>query len=164
MILRRSLFLFLALSLAGCGLFSKAPIVVEAPPTPVEPEIPPGPVSFVLSGDSQMNAGGNAARIYLYPLSSDAAFRATPVQAFWDDPEALLADDLAGTVRDATVRPGVTTSIDEITLDGAPFLGIAADLRVPDGDTWRAVLPASEVRGRSITVLVTEGGLRVTSR
>ena len=111
-----------------------------------------------------MNGGGNAARVYLYPLSSEATFLSTPVQAFWGDPEGQLADDLAGTVRDVTVRPGSTSSLEEIDLEGAPFLGIAADLRAPEGDAWRAVLPASDVRGRAIQVRVTEGGIAVRSR
>ncbi|MEM0963707.1 MAG: type VI secretion system lipoprotein TssJ [Bacteroidota bacterium] len=158
-LLRSALVVVLALTASGCGLFGGA-----APPAPVEPELPPGPVAFDLVGDSQMNAGGNSARVYLYPLSSEATFLATPVQAFWDDPETVLADDLAGTVRDATVRPGSTSNLEEVTLEGAPFLGIAADLRTPQDDQWRTVLPASQVRGRSILVTVTEGGLRVTSR
>ena len=87
-----------------------------------------------------------------------------PIQAFWDDPEGILGDDLTGTVRDATVRPGSSSALEEVTLDRAPFLGIAADLRVPDGDTWRAVLPASQVRGRTLRITVTEGGIAVSSQ
>jgi len=166
MTLRLSL-LAAALVLSGCGLFSRAapaPIVVEVPVEDEEPEIPPGPVAFDLVGELEMNGGGNAARVYLYPLSSDATFLSTPVQAFWGDPEGLLADDLAGTVRDATVRPGSTSSMELIDLQGAPFLGIAADLRTPEGDGWRAILPASAVRGKAIQVRVTEGALEVRSR
>lgn len=159
MLSRLSLLAVLVLAVSGCGLFGGA----AAPdPEPV-PELPPGPTAVTIAGEDEMNAGGNAARVYLYPLSSDATFLATPLQAFWDDPEGMLGDDLAGTVRDATVRPGETTAVEELTLDGAPFLGIAADLRVPEGDTWRAILPASDVRGRKIRVTVTEGGLVVTS-
>ena len=164
MTLRPSIFAA-ALVLSGCGLFggSAAPVVVDVP-AEEEPELPPGPVAFDLVGELEMNGGGNAARVYLYPLSSDATFLSTPVQAFWGDPEGQLADDLAGTVRDATVRPGATSSMEEIDLGGAPFLGIAADLRVPEGDAWRAILPASDVRGRAIQVRVLEGGITVRSR
>ncbi len=168
MMLRLSL-VATALLFSGCSFFSRPaapPPAQPVPTTPVEaePEIPPGPIAFDLVGELEMNGGGNAARVYLYPLSSDATFLSTPVQAFWGDPEGLLADDLAGTVRDATVRPGSTSSVELIDLEGAPFLGIAADLRAPEGDSWRAILPASQVRGKAIQVRVTEGGLEVRSR
>ena len=155
----------LALASGGCGLLGGGggPVVADTPPD-APAALPPGPTSFTLVGDAEMNAGGNAARVYLYPLVSDATFRATPIQVFWADPEAALGDDLGGPVRDATVRPGSTDTLEEVTLDGAPFLGIAADLRTPNGDAWRAVLPASQVRGKTIRVTVTEGGLVVTSQ
>ncbi|MGB3542683.1 type VI secretion system lipoprotein TssJ [Rubrivirga sp.] len=157
-----------ALVLSGCSFFSRS----APPPPPVaatsveeeDPELPTGPIAFDLVGELEMNGGGNAARVYLYPLSSDATFLSTPVQAFWGDPEGLLADDLAGTVRDATVRPGSTSSMEELDLGGAPFLGIAADLRVPEGDAWRAILPATDVRGKAIQIRVLEGGITVRSR
>ncbi len=152
---RPLLVLFVVLAVSGCGLLGGG----SAPTA----DAPPGPTSFTLVGDAAMNAGGNAARVYLYPLVSDATFRATPVQVFWDDPEGALGADLGGPVRDATVRPGSTDRLEEVTLAGAPFLGVAADLRAPDGDAWRAVLPASQVRGRAVRVTVTEGGVVVTS-
>ena len=166
MTLRSSLALLAALALSGCGLFggAAAPAVVADDPGPApEAALPPGPAALSLVGAADMNAGGNAARVYLYPLSSDATFLATPVQAFWDDPEGVLADDLAGAVRDATVRPGASATLDGLSLDGAPYLGVAADLRAPDGDGWRAVLPAADVRGRVVRVDVEAGRVRVTS-
>ena len=155
--------LVLAFVASGCGLFGggKAPDVPEVPETP---ETPIGPTSVSLTGLDDMNAGGNAARVYLYPLVSDATFLATPVQAFWDDPEGTLADDLVGAVRDATVRPGQTTSLEDLTLEGATFLGVAADLREPESGEWRAVLPASQVRGKALRITVAEGGLSVRAR
>lgn len=158
-----------AFVLGGCGLFGGGGVVLPTgntgnDDTPEEPALPPGPTAFTLVGQNDMNAGGNSARVFLYPLGSDGAFLATPIQAFWDDPEGVLGDDLTGTVRDATVRPGASAQLEEVTLDGAPFLGIAADLRTPQGDTWRAVLPASQVRGRVLRVTVTEGGIIVSSQ
>lgn len=158
-----ALVVVLALAVGGCGLLGGggAPVVAGGGDAPVA--LPPGPTSLTLIGETEMNAGGNAARVYLYPLVSDATFRSTPVQVFWDDPEGALGADLGGPVRDATVRPGSTDGLEEVTLEGAPFLGIAADLRTPSGDAWRAVLPASQVRGRAVRVTVTEGGIVVTS-
>ncbi len=162
---RSVLVLLAALAVSGCGLLGGGaePAPVEAGPV-APPPLPPGPVSFTLVGAADMNAGGNAARVYLYPLVSDATFLATPIQVFWSDPEGSLGADLGGPIRDATVRPGSTDTLEEVTLDGAPFLGIAADLRTPEGDGWRAVLPASQVRGRSVRVTVTGGTVVVTSQ
>ena len=165
--LRLAPLVLLAVLFGGCGLFGGGAVVVPGVTPPAEenePALPPGPASLTLVGQNDMNAGGNSARVFLYPLGSDGAFLATPIQAFWDDPEGVLGDDLSGTVRDATVRPGTSSALEEVTLDGAPFLGIAADLRVPDGDTWRAVLPASQVRGRTLRITVSEGGIAVSSQ
>ena len=165
--IRFSFVVALAFALGGCSLLGLGGGGTEAGPvvagTDDPPPLPPGPSSMVLVGAADMNAGGNAARVYLYPLVSDATFLATPVQVFWEDPEGALGADLGGPVRDATVRPGSTDSLEEVTLDGAAFLGVAADLRTPEGDGWRAVLPASRVRGRAVRVTVTEGGIVVTS-
>ena len=153
--------LFLSLVAGGCSAVGNG----GPEPGPEEPPpLPPGPATLTLVGEAGMNAGGNAARVYLYPLVSDATFLATPLQVFWEDPEAALGADLGGPVRDVTVRPGSTDTLEEVTLDGAPFLGVAADLRTPDGDGWRAVLPASQVRGKAVRITVVDGGVVVTSR
>ncbi|WP_412062105.1 type VI secretion system lipoprotein TssJ [Rubrivirga sp. IMCC45206] len=160
----RLLTLSFALALTGCGLLGggSAPDPVDA--TPEAPPAPTAPSSVSLVGQMEMNAGGNAARVYLYPLASDATFRSTPVQAFWEDPAGTLGADLVGSVRDATVRPGETTPLDGLDLGSAIYLGIAADLRVPDGDRWRAVLPVADVLGRDVVVTVLEGGVSAVTR
>ncbi len=160
----RLLTLSLVLALSGCGLLGggAAPAPVDA--TPEAPPAPTAPTSVSLVGQATMNAGGNSARVYLYPLSSDATFRATPVQAFWQDPAGTLGADLVGSIRDATVRPGETTPIDGLDLGDAIYLGIAADLRVPDGDRWRAVIPVADLLGRDVVVTVLEGGVSAVTR
>ena len=158
-----ALVLVLSLAVGGCGLLGGGSEDPAAAGPGDPPPLPPGPSVLTLVGEADMNAGGNAARVYLYPLTSDATFLATPVQVFWEDPEGALGADLGGPVRDATVRPGSTDTLEEVTLAGAAFLGIAADLRTPEGDGWRAVLPASQVRGRAVRVTVTDGGIVVTS-
>lgn len=156
----RALALAAALTLAGCGLLGggAADVPTGGPPPPTPPD------AVTLVGDAAMNAGGNAARVYLFPLASDATFRSTPVQAFWDDPEGVLGADLAGPVRDATVRPASSTAIEALDLGEAAYLGVAADLRLPDGDGWRALFPVSELAGKEVTVTVGEGGIVVALR
>lgn len=156
--LRLSLLVVLAAGLTACGGSRGA--------APDDPEAPPVPTtaSFRLSGTADMNAGGNSARVYVYALSSDATFLTTPAQVFWDDPAAALGPDLLSTLRDATVRPGESAVLDEVAVGTAAFIGIAADLREPVGSTWRTVLPVASVRGRALTVVVTESGLTVSGQ
>ena len=155
--LRLSALALSLLALSGCGLFGKS----RAPDGPGEP--PSRLVTVELTGADDMNAGGNAARVYLYPLASDATFLSTPVQVFWNDPAATLGADLVGTARDATVRPGDTTQLDELALGEAAFLGIAVDLREPVGTSWRSVLPAADVRGKTLRIRVGTGGLEASA-
>lgn len=161
--MRRACFAALLLvAVSGCGLFGGSRSPAGDPDAPPEPEGPSGPATVQLSGTADMNAGGNAARVYVYPLVSDATFLSTPVQVFWDDPAAALGADLAGATRDVTVRPGEAAALADVAIGEAAFLGIAADLRRPEGGAWRAVVPAAQARGRTLVVQVTEGGLRVT--
>ena len=152
-------------ALSGCGLFGGGR-AADTPPGagPEAPAGPTGPATVELSGTATMNAGGNAARVFLYPLSSDATFLSTPAQVFWDDPAAALGSDVVGVMRDATVRPGDTATLGDVALGAAAFLGIAVDLRAPEGTSWRAVVPAASVRGQTLTVTVDEKGLRVAPR
>ena len=153
--------LALVLGLSGCGLFGGS-----RSDDPATPDAPPARelATVEFEGTDTMNAGGNAARVYLYALTSDATFLSTPVQVFWDDPVATLGSDLVGTPRDATVRPDDATTLDDLSIGTAAFLGIAVDLRDPEGTSWRTVLPASEVKGKTLHVTVTENGLQVVSR
>ncbi len=158
MTLRLALLVLLAAGLTACrGSRESATATPEPPPVATD-------ASFRLSGTANMNAGGNAARVYFYALSSDATFLTTPAQVFWEDPAEALGSDLLATLRDATVRPGETAVLDEVALGTAAFVGIAADLREPAGSTWRTVLPVASVRGRALSVIVTEGGLMVSGQ
>ncbi len=166
MTLRLCLAALLVVTGTGCGLLGGSRDTPPPPATddgPATSDAPSGPATVQLSGTADMNAGGNAARVYVYPLVSDATFLSTPVQVFWDDPAAALGDDLSGTTRDVTVRPGEPATLDDVAIGAAAFLGIAADLRRPEGGAWRVVVPASQVRGRTLVVQVTEGGLVVST-
>ena len=41
------------------------------------------------------------------------------------------------------------------------YIGIAADLREPAADQWRAIFPVDELEGREVTVSVGANALRV---
>lgn len=154
---RSALLVLLVVGLTSCRGSRGAASTPDDPPVPTT-------AAFRMAGTADMNAGGNSVRVYVYALSSDATFLTTPSQVFWDDPAAALGADLLSTLRDATVRPGETAVLDEVALGTAAFIGIAADLREPVGSTWRVVLPVASVRGRALTVTVTEGGLQVSGQ
>ena len=108
--------------------------------------------TVVITGTSALNAGGNAAIVRLYPLASDARFRQTPQADFWRSGSAVDAD-LAGAVREVLLYPGDEETV-ELALGGAAYLGVAADLRAPDRDAWRAVFPVGAVDKMRLVVTV----------
>jgi type VI secretion system VasD/TssJ family lipoprotein len=115
--------------------------------------------TVVITGTQALNAGGNAAIVRLYPLASDARFRQTPQSDFWRAGSAVDAD-LAGAVREVLLYPGDEETI-ELALGGAAYLGVAADLRAPERDGWRAVFPVGAVDKQTLAVTVDEASLAV---
>lgn len=118
------------------------------------PPAPPQPLEVALVGTDSLNGGGNAVVVRLYALAGDAAFQQAPVQSFWQDEAAALGSDLLGGAREVTLFPGAREQVQLQPDPRAQFVGIAADLREPARDGWRAVYPVSELRGRRVTVTV----------
>ena len=151
---RLSLALALAAVLGGCGLFGggAAPAVPGAPPAP-----PPAPVlrpvTLTIVGGTDMNAGGNAAVVKVYPLRGTSMLLGTVVESFWRE-GGSVGDDLAGAPQEVLVYPGESTTITVDLPADTPFLGLAADLRSPEPDAWRTTFEAPAVRGRTVTVTV----------
>jgi len=137
------------------------PLLAACSRRPAEPP-PPAPTVVDISGTSAMNAGGNAAIVRVYMLASDAAFRRTPIQDFWQDDSAALGTDLAGSKREILLYPGDQESFTITPGENVAFVGIAADLREPDPNGWRVIRPVDELRGRRMNVVVTEDRLDVT--
>ena len=146
-----STFLLFAFVLGGLGC-SRAP---QAPPPP------PPPLMMTVVGGEDLNGGGNAAVLRIYQLSGDANFRRAPVQAFWQDDEQALGAELVSAKREVLLFPGSTETVQIDLADDAAFVAIAADLRDPDPENWRAIYPADEVRGQAVGVVVGEDRLFV---
>lgn len=152
--LRLSLALALALTLGGCGLFGggAAPAVPGAPPgAPPAPVL--RPVTLTIVGGADMNAGGNAAVVKVYPLRGTSMLLGTIVESFWRE-GGSVGDDLAGAPQEVLVYPGEATTITVDLPADTPYLGLAADLRSPEPDAWRTTFEAPAVRGRTVTVTV----------
>lgn len=112
-------------------------------------------------GGENLNSGGNAAVLRIYQLAGDANFRRAPVQQFWQDDEQVLGAELVGTKREVLLFPGSSEVVQIDLEDDTEFVAVAADLREPDQEGWRAIYPADEVRGNAVAVLVGEDRLYV---
>jgi len=140
-----ALTLFLSIGvLASCG---RGAVVTPTPP-------PPDPVLIAVDGLADMNAGGNAAIVRVYLLASDAGFRRTPIQDFWQDDAAALGSDLMGAKREVLLYPGDQETFQIEPVAGVAFVGIAADLREPDPNGWRVIYPVGDLRGRRLAITV----------
>ncbi len=121
-------------------------------------------VPLTIEGEPDMNSGGNAAVVRLYQLSSATTFEQTPLESFWQDDEAVLEDDLIGSRTSMLLYPGDQEEITIEILDGTRYIGVAADLRDPDGDRWRATYTLDEVRDGGLNIRIGEQRLLVEVR
>lgn len=119
------------------------------------------PLEFVVAGESDLNGGGNAARIHVFQLSSDALFESITVANFWNNPEQALGSEMIGhdqillypeEVKPLTIEPE----------DGTRFIGIAANFREPDPNQWRQVYTLDELKRKTVQVSVGSRQLLVT--
>lgn len=146
---RTSRALFFCTLLLAVGALAACGRGAVAPPPP-----PPEPVMIEVSGSAEMNAGGNAAIVRIYMLASDAAFRRTPIQDFWQDDAAALGSDLMGAKREVLLYPGDRETFQIEPVGDVAFIGIAADLREPDPNGWRVIYPVAELRGQRVSVAI----------
>lgn len=134
-------------ALAGCSLLNRG-----SAPAPTSAEV-------VVVGEPGMNLG-SVARVHITQLKSDSRFMATPVEAFWSGAAEALQEDLVRIEQDFLLYPGNEKRFDVTIDDQAQYLGIAVDLREPEGNQWRRVIPAAGLRGQQVRVRV--GEQRVT--
>lgn len=111
------------------------------------------PVPIIVTGEPDLNGGGNAALVYVYQLADDAGFRAAPHESFWQAPAELLGETLLGT-NQVQLFPNASETLTVELQPGTRFLGVAANLRDPDRDNWRAVYSVEEVAQNPIQVTV----------
>lgn len=108
-----------------------------------------------------MNSGGNPAVVRIYELNGESNFMRTPVSSFWKDDVAALGSELVSPApRDVTVYPSKSETLEFEIAEGTQFIGVAANLRNPTQEQWRAVFPVEEANDR-IRVTVHEGRITV---
>ena len=101
--------------------------------------------------------GGNAARVTIYQLADDAAFREASVEEFWQDEESVLDDAAMGRQRGLVLYPLEIRLIDVDLEASTKFIAVAANLRHPRPGAWRHVFPVDDVTGKTLRVRVSEG-------
>ena len=138
----------LIFGLAGCGILRSGP---------------PRPLGVTLVASSDLN-DGNAAVVRLYALGGDANFTRVPPGAFWRDDHAALADELIGVPREIVLFPETTEDVAFALDPTAQFVGVAANLRNPDADRWRAIVSAETLRGKALRVTVGRSALTLDVR
>ena len=140
--------ILIVFGLGGCGILRSGP---------------PGPVGVTMIGEANLN-DGNAAVVRLYALGGDANFTRVPPGPFWQDDRTALGDELIGAPREVVLFPDTSEDI-AFTLDPtAQFVGVAANLRSPDADRWRAIVSAEALRGKALRVTVGRSSLTLDVR
>lgn len=105
----------------------------------------------MMSGQSDMNGGGNAAVVEVYELTGEGSFQDIPFRTFWQEDGAL--GTLVGSPHRKTVYPNETVTFKFEVAEDTKLVGIAANLRDPDPEKWRVLYPVEEV-GDQLSVTV----------
>ncbi len=121
------------------------------------------PLGVTLTGDVNLN-DGNAVVVRIYGLGGDANFRRVPPDAFWQDDRAALGSELIGAAREIVLYPQSSEFVTFPLEPTAQFVGVAANLRNPDTDRWRAIIPASMLHEKALRVTVGRSTLTLDVR
>lgn len=104
-----------------------------------------------LSGQPDMNGGGNGAVVRIYELSGEGSFMEASFRAFWQE-EGALGGSLIRS-REETLYPDETKRFELELAEETKFIGVAANFRDPVQDEWRDLFPVEDV-GDGLTVTV----------
>ena len=110
-----------------------------------------GPIEVALRGNDDMNGRNNVTVVY-FQLTNNATFINASPASFWENDNAVLANDLAATKQILILSPGGEEQIEISPAKNATYLGFAADYRVPDPQGWRIIFSVDEVKGKTINL------------
>lgn len=110
-------------------------------------------MNLSMVGTSDINGGGNACVVRVYELTSTANFHNATPEAFWQDDDAALGDEMLRS-EEHRLEPNQREIFELEPGKETQFIGIAANLRNPDGDLWRRTFSVSSNRGKRIEVQV----------
>ena len=124
-------------SAAWLLLFVLAPVLVSG--CSALPFVGGAPtVQMRIAGQSDMNSGGNAAVVRVYQLSGEINFKRTPLSTFWRNDQEALGGELVRQ-KEVLLYPDETKTFELEVAETASHIGIAANLRDPDQEQWRAI-------------------------
>ncbi len=128
----------------------------------------PKTVTLVVEGAGNMNTtsggAGNAAEVRVYQLSNRVNFDMTSPRRFWDDDVAALGRELVGAPVQFSVFPNTPSDELEIVISKETrFVGIAANLREPDSNTWKKVYTVDQIDNDVARFLVVQGSIILES-
>jgi len=115
-------------------------------------------VEVTTAGQSDMNSGGNAAVVQVYQLSGEGNFGDLSFRSFWQKQGAVAK--LIGSPARRTVYPGEQERFELEVAEDTRFIGVAANLRNPNSDGWRALYAVEEV-GDWLSVTVYDNQISV---
>lgn len=116
-------------------------------------------IAVQMRGQSDMNSGGNSATVQVYELSGKGSFLDASVQSFWQE-DGTLGGVLVRAPRRNTLYPNEMKSFELELADNTSFIGVAANLRNPEADEWRALYSVEEI-GDRLSVTVHSAGISV---
>lgn len=105
----------------------------------------------------------NATRVRIYQLASQSNFEAARFEDLFRDDDAVLGAELVHKEQ-IQIFPDQARTLLLEPAENAQFLGVAADLREPEGNAWRTLHEMSSVRGKQMTVIVESDRLVVEVR
>ena len=125
-------------------------------------------IAIVVDGSDDMNTTsggpGNAAEVRVYQLNNRVNFDNAGPRGFWQDDVGTLGPELIGSPVQISVFPSRKT--DELKIVVARetrFIGIAANLRAPQGNAWKSVYTVDEIDDDVARFLVGQGSLILES-
>lgn len=118
-------------------------------------------LQVTVMGSTDLNSGGNAARIYVYELTNDTNFKEVPLESFWENPEAALGNELINS-QQILLYPDRRETIFITPTEEMQYVGVAADLRQPDREGWRQVYSKSEIDKKGLVVQVGENSVTLS--
>lgn len=107
---------------------------------------------------------GNAAEVRVYQLSNRVNFDMSDPRRFWEDDVAALGNELVGVPVQFSVFPNRESDELEIVITKKTrFIGIAANLREPDSNTWKRVYTVDQVDNNVVRFLVVKRSIILES-
>ena len=115
--------------------------------------------TITIAGSPDLNSteestAGNAAVVRLYELSNETIFKSITIESFWRDDVAALGSELVASPQQFLLYPSEAKNLQFTPRPETRYIGVAADLRKPDLQNWRQIIPVEALMGKSLLIQV----------